>query len=131
MIFKQIDLNNFQISSHEKERWFLTKNKNIVKFYHVEEKNDGIYVYGAEVREKINFFDVPIYSSDINIFKTNFKEDSPRYWKVESISNKMFCMAKSAELINWIFNEDEDEECDLTIPSYRVFYPLIHTNEFI
>lgn len=131
VIYKKVVFENFEISSNQRNMWFLTKTKNIVKFLFAEKKIDGIYLFGSEIKEKSNFFDQPIFSSSINIFQTGFTEESPKYWKADLISNKMFCMEKSSELVNWIVNENEDESDDeeFIIPSYRVFYPLIHSNE--
>lgn len=131
VIYKKIIFEHFEITNNQRNMWFFTKTKNIVKFMHAVKKHDGIYLFGSEVTDKTNFFTEPIFSSNINIFKTGLKDETPKYWKADSILTKLFCMEKSSELVNWIVeeNEDEDEDEELIIPSYRVFYPLIHSNK--
>lgn len=129
--YKEILFEKFKINYKQKDRWFLTKTKKIVKFIHAEYKKDDLFLYGAEVKHLINFYDSPIASSNINVYQTSCEEELPSFWKIDDVANKMMCLENKNEIIDWVTTDDEYEIENNAINNYRVFFPLIHSNDFI
>lgn len=61
----------FTIDTTVRNKWLLTKNNNIIEFQYLEIINDKMYIYGSEVISSEDFYELPIKSSNLNIYKTS------------------------------------------------------------
>lgn len=104
--FTKFETPCFVIDSSQKNRWMLTVNKNIIKFIFMEKHNENYLIWASEIQLKGDFYEYPLQSSKIDIYKTNQIESTPCFWNYEEISKKLFCMEQETEYI---------------------FFPLIHT----
>lgn len=127
--YGELVLEKFRLNDSERDCWFLTRNNIILKFHHAVRKSDNeIFVLASEVKRKTDFFDYPIKSSNLKIFKTNMVEASPQYWNIEIIESKLFCMNNASLFNSFEEDSDEDEDYYASEHNYRVFFPLIHTS---
>lgn len=83
------------------------------------------------MKYKTDFFEYPIKSSSMNIFKikNDTTETIPMYWKLELIASKLFAMENN--VTSYTYGEDSDDEDDEFYSyesNYRVFFPILHTS---
>lgn len=108
VVYNEIVLGNLRINNSIKDEWFLTNSKEIVRFKHLELINNKKYVCGTEIRNKKDFYVVPIKSSYFDIFETDgIESQSEKLWRVDSIYKKLFAMNQGENI---------------------VFFPLSHSN---
>jgi hypothetical protein len=112
IIYKKIVFPNkgFTIAAGDRNCWFLTKSKNILKFLNAEERNGNIFIRGEVIQRKDSFFNLPIDSSRMNIFiaakHNNLRRRTFKIkYIVDSIIAKLFAI------------QDENDQ---------VFFPLLH-----
>lgn len=60
------------------DRWFLTKEKQIVEMQYAFKQNDELYICGIPIMDKTDFFTQPFSSHFINIFKSKLTKGSPK-----------------------------------------------------
>jgi hypothetical protein len=72
----------------------MTKTKQIVRFNHIFEENDQHFVYGRAIKNKGNFFDLPIQSGNFDIFDANQlnNESALKKWPIGAIESKLFAL---------------------------------------
>lgn len=96
------------LSNEEHNKWFLTKNNEIVGMENSIKKYSGLLIYGTALEILENVFEQPIRSSYINIFKSNL---------IKKQETKFYCI--------------NDIKCKLVMISQNqnqfIFIPLIHT----
>lgn len=97
---------DYTIDSSLKNRWLLTPDKKILKFSCMKKINEEYLIWGSEIATKSDFYEFPIKSHKIDIFKTNKTESILQFWKHDLSSRKLFCIESSTEYI---------------------FFPLIHS----
>lgn len=79
-----------------------------MRFNYIELIENKKYIIGTEIKNKKDFYVIPILSSNLDIFQTDGVESkSEKLWKVDSIYKKLFAMNQGANI---------------------VFFPLLHTN---
>lgn len=69
---------NLTIDRSERNKWVMI-NSRIISFNHIKLINNEYYVYGKELRNKQDFFNLPIRSSYMNIYQSK-----PLYFKQKS-----------------------------------------------
>lgn len=106
---KSIKFPSFVIQNNGKDNWFLTKAREIVYFKDVEFDGFGhiSHLVGQKVIDKTNFYEQPIQSSLLNIYKSKGDLDIQRKWSLNDVESKMFCI------------KDLDKQ--------HVFFPIVHT----
>lgn len=110
-IYKQICFNNFKIDDSLKNKWFLTKNKEIVCFEFCTQNLNEMMIFGKQILNPRSFYVLPVDSINFDIFEVTLAVySSSKWWKLDSISSKLFAM----------------ENNDNNINSF-VFFPLRHS----
>lgn len=95
------------LSQKDKDSWFMTSSKEIVKLEYIRKHEMNFLLYGRKIIEKGFFFKTPIDSTKIDIYKSNGNlERKLNTFKIESIRAKMICLS-----------------CEESV----VFIPLLHT----
>ncbi|XP_011858724.1 PREDICTED: uncharacterized protein LOC105556248 isoform X2 [Vollenhovia emeryi] len=112
--YKRLHLtDNFILSSDNKNRYFLTNNGQVVSMINATYVEDKIYVYGANLKSKYNFFVKPFASSRLNIFASKGIIDknseghaiyicdfsNPILYSLSDIKCKLFCLPYHNEFI--------------------------------
>lgn len=109
MVYHEIVLKEFKLNKTLKNKWFLTENNDIVKFDHVKQINGQCFIFGFPIKEKTDFYNIPVCSRNFNIYKSEKKfEAHLNSYTISSVAKKLFMM-------------------DTIDKPYSVFIPLIHT----
>lgn len=101
-----LDFKDFVIRSDFPNKWFLTKNKEIVAFKDAKKIDGEILILGESIKEKHDLFDLPVKSSHLNIFECKLNFNQVIYYPSTSVHCKLVAV--------------NDE-------SKTVFLPLLHT----
>lgn len=112
--YSRSDIGDFSISTDSTNQWFLTTDDQIVSLENVISSDDGkeILLYGIEVPNKRDFFDLPIQSSALKIFASD-------YFSKANVEGKLFDPAKiKCKLVHLEYSNTTD-----------VFIPLLHTSK--
>lgn len=107
------------------------KKKEILKFFYAVKRDEEIHIYASEVQNKTDFYSYPIKSSHLNTYKTSMAVDNPKFWNLQCIELKLFCMEKNSTstFANYDSDDDDDDEYYIDDDSpYRVFIPMHHSN---
>lgn len=130
-VFYEVVTEHFTINNASRNCWVMTEKKEIIKFNHAVKRDTQIQIFGNEViGNKCDFYDYPVSSSSLNIYKTTFNEDQPKYWNLSSITMKLFCMEKKpSDNLCFYDSDDEDEEYYNDNLPCRVFFPILHSQK--
>lgn len=109
--FQKINISpSFMLSNRkDKDSWFMTKSKDIVKFEYAIKDKLNYKVFGLRIahEQKIPFFTNPVNSTKLDIYASSKKfENDLQAYSLETIETKMMCL----------IHEDQ-----------FVFIPLLHT----
>lgn len=96
----------FLLRKDKKNKWFLTKDNDVVEFQYAIPADGCIFVYGETLKKLNNFFDRPFNSSRINIFCSSAKKNSISSFQLSDIKCKLFSLPYKQQF---------------------VFIPIIHT----
>lgn len=96
----------FTIKNDKKNKWFLTKNNELIAMNYVKKIDGQFHVYGENLKKLNNFFDRPFNSSTINIYSADVNMKIHQPVSLTDIKCKMFSLPYKKQLI---------------------FVPLIHT----
>lgn len=100
-IYKQICFDNFKIDDSLKNKWFLTKNQEIVCFEYCTLNLNEVRIYGSQILNPKSFYMLPVDSINFDIFEVKSAVfSSLKWWKVDSISSKLFAMENNKNNIN-------------------------------
>lgn len=61
---------NFILQTKYQDKWFLSKERNIVAMEYAQLHGNEVSIFGFEVKNYDDYFDKPISSSRINVFHT-------------------------------------------------------------
>lgn len=106
-IFLKIVFESFLLASDNKNKWFLTKNDEVVGFDYVTGDGNNIQICGRRLTGLNDLFKKPCASHIIHIFETILKFDEPHMYKVSDVKCKMVRVKSHSDSF--------------------VFFPLIHT----
>lgn len=97
----------FELSANPKNKWFLTKNKDVIQMqYATRMENGKIYICGSRIKEKRAFFLEPLTSTLMNIYSSIGCVHEPQ----------MICCSEiDCKMVSLMYHE------------HIVFLPLIHT----
>lgn len=106
-IYRKVIFETFTLSSSERNCYAITCDKKLISFEYARQEGDEIKVYGREYTNKGDFYDVPVLSSNFDIFCCARSSKGPvKIWNYGSIKKKLFAMI-SNDII--------------------VFFPLLHS----
>lgn len=100
--FKKIALNGVEIDSSKRNRWFLTKNREICEFKHAEiSTNEQIKISCKKIKKTPqSFYEYPIKSTELEIFFVDdYKSFENLIISPSMISSKLFAMPSSNGLV--------------------------------
>lgn len=127
-VFNEVQTKNFTINNSIRNCWVLTNKNEIIKFIHAIKKETDILIFASEVVGKRDFYQYPVFSSNLNIFKTSLLENIPKYWSFECLKAKLFCMEKTSTDIHCLDDsDDEDEDYYYDNEPCRAFFPILHS----
>lgn len=101
MKFKQIKFNNEVIfsSSKQGDRYFLTKQKDIVEMEYVEDTTNNANIFGYPIENKVDFFFKPFASSKLNIYRSNGEKGSVHCYNMKDIVCKMIPLIYRTDIV--------------------------------
>lgn len=105
----KIKLNTTLSSRRPADKWFMTKNKEIIEFdYAIRNATNNIVLCGRRIRENTDFFRNPLSSSKLNIYQSLIMcaRDEAEYFNLNTVMCKLICITYQDKL---------------------VFIPLLHT----
>lgn len=99
-IFNKIDIaESITFQNNEKNKWFLTKDNQVVEFVNATYVGEEIHLCGRSLRGLYNFFEHPCNSSHINIYASLGKQNESTLFKLSDVKCKMFSMKKNSETV--------------------------------
>lgn len=107
-IFAKLEYESFSLSTDTVNKWFLTKSNEIIAMKYALNRNGFIEINGGSLKHINSFFETPIRSTNLNIYRSNCSEKLAEYYKVSDIKCKMVAVP-------------------CTESSDTVFIPLVHT----
>lgn len=114
LFFSRINFENFSISTDSTNKWLLTTDNQIVSVENIISSDDGkkVLLYGIEITNKRDFFDLPIQSSILNIYASD-------HFSKENVESKLFDPTEiKCKLVHLEYSNTTD-----------VFIPLLHTSK--
>lgn len=75
-----------------KDKWFITHRNEIVEFHFIVKRNGNYDIHGSALKNTQNFFENPFDSRRLNIFLSDGELNNYKYFKLNEIKAKMFCM---------------------------------------
>lgn len=108
-LYKTVLINEeLMFSTNFNDKWFLTKSKQIVEIHGIFQIDGHVQIVGHILKKKWNYFELPLLSSQLNIFVSNIGDKTEAFlFGFESIKCKLVIM-----------NLQNDE---------HLFIPLLHT----
>lgn len=97
--YVRIRRNVFFSSKKISDKWFLTKDNNIVLMKYASIKENSHCIFGAEVQQKRDFFSVPFASSKLNIYVSNGICPHEKFYKCSEIKMKLACFSYKDEYV--------------------------------
>lgn len=81
----------FRIDISQKNKWFMTKKKEIICFEYatLDESTNHYTVYGREIKSLKNFFDFPFSSAILHIYSSDGALHRIRSYEIDEIMLKM------------------------------------------
>lgn len=101
--YGSFEFKSFTIDRSERNKWIMI-NSRIISFNHIKLINNEYFVYGKELRNKQDFFNLPIRSSYLNIFQSK-----PLYFKQKS----------------YLLNSNFFKMYAVKLKNHFIFFPLI------
>lgn len=101
-IYKYIRIrpNTFLCMKKFGDKWFITKNGDIVEMIFALTKSNSYFIFGAPILQKIDFFIKPYCSSKTDIYLSDLKKGNPKLYKISEIKGKMMCLS---HIENYVF----------------------------
>lgn len=81
------------------DKWFLTKDDNIVEFLFSVKQNEKYFLNGLPLKNKTNFFVTPFSSHIINIYLADSDKLEARYYSIEDVKAKMVCLSYKNQFV--------------------------------
>lgn len=90
--YNKIEFSNFIIKIDERNKWFLTKNKQIYSFIKAFYKSNSIVIKCRQLKTFNSFFETPFNSSNILIFCSDGQLHPPSTISINDVTSKLFVM---------------------------------------
>lgn len=81
------------------DKWFLTKNDEIVQFKFALKLNKQIFAYESPLKSKNNFFENPLKSSVFGIYMCEENYLCDTAYCLKAIKSKLFCLIQNDRLV--------------------------------
>lgn len=104
-IYRAIRLRQFVLKSSFADAYFLTKSEQIVRMEYATFLHGTPVIYGSSLKQKLNFYEQPFYSTFLSVYQSNEEENAPTLWKIDEITSKFF---------------------KINLATGSVFFPLVH-----
>lgn len=91
-VYKEVVFQNFTINTKPRDQWFLTDEGEVFKFDHIERKSSGDNVYAFKVTDICPFYNLPICSTKLNIYKSEEKISEIMSIDISRVANKVFAI---------------------------------------
>lgn len=106
-LYERIELPLFIIDcTRDEDRWFLTKNKQILEVHFIVTRDNSTFIYGQTIKDAQNYFDTPVPSSILFIYSSeNLIKDTIRLFPISDIICKMFKFVRKEEFI--LYEDDK------------------------
>lgn len=101
-VFTTVKINeNYQLSKHIKNKWFLTTDNNIVEMKFASFDQGNIQIAGKSIKNKCNFFERPFNSSRINIFATSlpYELEELKKYNLKDVKCKLLSMICTTQMV--------------------------------
>lgn len=82
------------------DKFFITKNGDIVEMIYAIKKSNSYFIFGAPIHNKLDFFTKPYSSKNTDIYLSDGKKGQPKLYKDSEIKAKMMCLSY---IENYIF----------------------------
>jgi len=86
---------DFTLSTNKANRYFKTINDAVVRLYSVIDSPRGIIVVGKRFTRYENYYEFPMESSELGIFKVSKFEKTFRYYNIEDVKEKCIIIPDS------------------------------------
>lgn len=91
--FKEVKFKeNSILSAKNADKWFLTKDNEIVEFHFILKKREKYVIRGSALKNIQNFYEKPFTSKHLNIFSSDGQLKDFQYYDINAIKAKMFCL---------------------------------------
>lgn len=117
--YGRVEFSKFILSKERKNKWFLTKNCEIVEMLHATSNGNTVKIHGRNIRRFDDFNTNPFSSRHLNIYYADIEFESLKEYSTEDIKCKLVCLHPydaECRQNNQFFNTEKG-----------VFFPLIHT----
>lgn len=61
--------------------------------------NDSHFIFGAQLKQKIDFFEHPYSSHNTDIFLSNGVKEKEKFYEIQEIKSKMMCLSYGKEFV--------------------------------
>lgn len=91
-LYEKIDFGTFSLCNDAANKWFLTKNNEIVCFSHASQQNGNVCISGSALANISNFFPTPFKSCHLNVYYSSCVKATVTHYALSSIKCKMVAM---------------------------------------
>lgn len=105
--FDKIQFQNFFLDTSERNKFFMSKNNDIVEMQCATYNKNKLIINGRRVTSKSNVYDTPINSSHLCIYIGHDIENISKIWKVSDVKCKLFYA---------------------NVNNQKYFFPILHSN---
>lgn len=92
------------------DRWFLTKNGDIVEMKYAVNAKNTFYICGAPIEQKTDFFSNPFSSQKVDKYLSNGEKNAERLYHFKDIKAKLMCLSYKEQYV-FIPLEHSMDEC--------------------
>lgn len=101
LVYKEVQIDSGCTISITKQSdsWFLTTCNDIVLMKYAIGHENGILIYGATIKTKEDFFEQPVSSKFLHIFKSDGETGPITPFHLQTIKSKMICLSHKSDFI--------------------------------
>lgn len=125
-VYGEIQLDDYIIDTTSPNKYFLSTSLQVIETKYVvqDESNNQIYLYGSQLENLVDLFDIPFESRALHIYLAEYKLRPPKLYSIRDIKAKMFVLRYIGD---YAIDCDDEEEENFSSENKLVFIPLIHT----
>lgn len=91
------------------DRWFLTKNGDIVEMKHAIKSKNSFFISGTPIKDKSNFFSKPYASQKSDIYLSDGERLKEQLYSYKDIKAKLMCLSYHMKINTFLFHFSIDE----------------------
>lgn len=88
-VYLRIRFDSFVLAPNNKDKWFLTKSKEVVGMDYAVQVNDDVFIIGKKVKRLSDYFKKSFPSSLLNIFEAILEFEEQKMYHVDELRCKM------------------------------------------